>query len=317
MRKKHVKKRSVQFPYDNIIFEGGGVHGLAYFACLQHLDDVGVYKTIKRWGGSSVGTFVAACASCHISPQLLLSDSVTLRTETFMGNRRGLTAIYNVLCHWGAYDLSARFRPWLHSFFERHIGVPTLTFGEITRRFGTDLHITVLDITTMKPLVLSSCTTPAVDMVDAIIAAMSVAIMFRPQKIPSLGDGLYIDAGFNDNMPLYTFDATDHGGDGAYNSRTLGIRSIQDTSVYFADQIHYTVPPPQTFVDYLSHMFSLIIESGQQRYAQPRDAARTYFMVIPHAINSLDFNVSDRDRETMRLIGYEGLKTFLRVKNED
>jgi predicted acylesterase/phospholipase RssA len=304
------------FPYDNVVFEGGGVHGLAYFACLQYLNDVNAYTKVKRWAGSSVGSFVATCAACKISPQLLLSDVITLTSDIFFGGTTKPRAFYNVLRKWGAYDLQIRFRPWLQDFFTRHIGVPSLTFGEIHARYGTDLHISVLNITTMKIMVLNSCTTPAVNVVEAIIAAMSVSMMFIPQKIASL-DGLYVDAGFNDNMPLYTFDDTDHGGVHSYNERTLGIRSVQDNSVYFSEQIHYAVPAPRNLIDYFSNMVSTIIESGQQRYAHPRDAARTYFIVIPHSIPSLDFNVSSVDRETMRRIGYDGIKKYLRVKSEE
>ena len=309
------------FPYENVVFEGGGVHGLAYIANMLYMDEIGVYTSVKRWAGSSVGTLMATCGACHLSPQLLMSDTRTLTKDILTGGVCFARALVNFAVKWGLYDIRASFYPWLVNLLQRHLhdsveDVSRMTFGDVQRIFGTDLHLTTLNIETMQNCVFSSCATPNVYVLDVVAAGMSVEVMFQPQKIRNV-QGRHIDAGCTDNMPLYVFDDDQHGGQNYYNAKTLGIRSIKDNSVFFAQPIAHTVPSPRSLKDYLENLVSLVVEAAQQRHTHLRDAERTYFMVLPRSINSLDFNISDEDRDRMQQIGYEGMKQYLQEKCEE
>ena len=47
------------YHFRNLVFEGGGVRGIAYVGALEVLDKEGILKDIKRVAGTSAGAMVA------------------------------------------------------------------------------------------------------------------------------------------------------------------------------------------------------------------------------------------------------------------
>ena len=48
-----------KYHFKNLVFEGGGVKGIAYVGALEVLDREGILKDIKRVAGTSAGAMVA------------------------------------------------------------------------------------------------------------------------------------------------------------------------------------------------------------------------------------------------------------------
>ena len=48
------------YPFRNLVFEGGGVKGIAYSGALAVLEERGILPQIRRVGGASAGTINAA-----------------------------------------------------------------------------------------------------------------------------------------------------------------------------------------------------------------------------------------------------------------
>ena len=48
------------YHFRNLVFEGGGVKGLAYIGALEVLESKGIIQDIKRFGGTSAGAINAA-----------------------------------------------------------------------------------------------------------------------------------------------------------------------------------------------------------------------------------------------------------------
>ena len=48
-----------KYHFRNLVFEGGGVKGIAYVGALEVLDQEGILKDIKRVAGTSAGAMVA------------------------------------------------------------------------------------------------------------------------------------------------------------------------------------------------------------------------------------------------------------------
>ncbi|MDQ7860327.1 patatin-like phospholipase family protein [Peribacillus frigoritolerans] len=47
------------YPFKNLIFEGGGVKGLAFVGALEILEENHILENIKRFGGTSAGAITA------------------------------------------------------------------------------------------------------------------------------------------------------------------------------------------------------------------------------------------------------------------
>ena len=55
------------YHFRNLVFEGGGVKGLAYVGAMRVLEERGILQGIKRVGGTSVGAINAALFSLGYS----------------------------------------------------------------------------------------------------------------------------------------------------------------------------------------------------------------------------------------------------------
>ncbi len=52
------------YEFENLVFEGGGVKGLAFCGALEVLEEKDVMKNIKRLVGSSAGAITAGLLAC-------------------------------------------------------------------------------------------------------------------------------------------------------------------------------------------------------------------------------------------------------------
>ncbi|VFS56685.1 Patatin-like phospholipase [Leminorella grimontii] len=49
----------MKYPFENLVFEGGGVKGIAYVGALEVLEEEGILDNVKNVAGSSVGAIAA------------------------------------------------------------------------------------------------------------------------------------------------------------------------------------------------------------------------------------------------------------------
>ena len=55
-----------KYHFRNLVFEGGGVKGIAYVGALEVLDQEGILKDIKRVAGTSAGAMVPSSSDWAI-----------------------------------------------------------------------------------------------------------------------------------------------------------------------------------------------------------------------------------------------------------
>lgn len=297
---------AVKMVIENVIFEGGGVHGLGYvggYRCLARLDQL---ATIRRTGGASIGCLVALAAGLRLTPEQMMADLRSFTKTTATGDAGMCRRAYNMYTRKGWYDLAKNGRPWLNEWLKRRTGRADPTFAEIRIMYGVEVFMVVFNRSRERLEILAPDTSPDVYVVDAVLAAMSYPGMFTHQKLRGRGDDLYVDGGLINNFPLYLFDSPTYGGTGSYNDNTLGFRSVSDTSAYFQDSNGHAAAitaAPTSLVDYFTGLVAIVVESGQQRYERERDARRTVFIVFPHRIGSLDFDLDDEAKDALVDIG--------------
>jgi len=290
---------------ENLVFEGGGVHGLGYIGALKHLERAGLLAGVRRVAGTSVGALIAAFTACGLTPAEMEIEVRDITKYLLFGTTSVCRALVNVYKRWGMYDLSLGMSRWLEDVFRRRLGNANITMSGIAK----ECHITVFNVTRMRNDVISAATAPHARLVDALAAAMSVQLLFVPLPIPNCGTtDIYADGGLTNNMPLYIFDA------GAVNPRTLGIRSVEADSIVFAADIGTTPPAPRSVLEYLRALAAVLVESGQQRHERAEDAQRTFFMKMPRAIGSFDFDISAEARRELIQLGEDGMRDWFRLR---
>lgn len=57
------------YHFRNLVFEGGGVKGIAYVGAMEVLEEKGILKNITRVGGTSAGAINALLAGLNYTPR--------------------------------------------------------------------------------------------------------------------------------------------------------------------------------------------------------------------------------------------------------
>ncbi|XP_077978988.1 uncharacterized protein LOC144434411 [Glandiceps talaboti] len=72
---------SHDYSFENLVLEGGGTKGIAYAGVLKVLEKVGIWQTLKRYGGASAGAIVACLLAVGYNPEQISSIIYKLNME--------------------------------------------------------------------------------------------------------------------------------------------------------------------------------------------------------------------------------------------
>ena len=67
----------MSYPFRNLVFEGGGVKGLAYVGAMEVLESEGIGEKVRRVGGTSAGSINAVLFAAGYSACFILFSSVS------------------------------------------------------------------------------------------------------------------------------------------------------------------------------------------------------------------------------------------------
>ena len=302
VKTKHRKQKP---PKENIVFQGGGVHGIGYVGVIRRLEIMGLRGNFKRIGGASIGALVGLLMALQIPADQILEEALNLKKKNLTGGAGVFRALVNFFSYWGFYDLQSSFTPYLQTILYKYASVRDLTFKELHERFGMELHVAVLNRSRARTEIISVHNHPQMSVIPAIIASMAFPAYFIPVKLPHSND-LYVDGGTNNNFPIYIFDE-----EGQANPKTLGVRSVSNRSLLFNQNVEYQPKTPTSLLEYFEGIVSIIVESGQQLYEKPQDAKRTYFMKVPYDMSAMDFNMTVDERLEIYNLGLEGSADYL------
>jgi predicted acylesterase/phospholipase RssA len=107
----------------------------------------------------------------------------------------------NISEHWGLHDkkeIVCRLREILQKYTHNS----DITFAQLFERTGKQLVITVTRVNDTKELYYSNETTPTLEVWRAVVASMSIPILFSPNRI---GEEVLIDGGMLMNLPFNAF----------------------------------------------------------------------------------------------------------------
>jgi len=152
--------RDVNYPFRNLVFEGGGVKGIAYVGVLRELQQRGILENIVRVGGASAGAINAVLMALGYTleePHEVLS---TLDFRKFMDPSR--------VCCKNAWRLVSKFGWYKGDFFSSWIadlifekaGQKNPTFKELRADNYRDLYLIGTNLSTRCAEVFSAEHTP-------------------------------------------------------------------------------------------------------------------------------------------------------------
>lgn len=219
----------MSFPFKNLVFEGGGVKGVAYIGALSVLEEDGVLDGIQRVAGSSAGAITAMLVSFHepvsegerifntldftkISGNDMSDDSPYIPNfieDPLEKVLQGAAGAGRLLLKFG-WNSSSYVHNWVKQVVASQCdGNSMATFREFRQRGFRDLYVVTTNLSDRKPEIFSVESSPDVAVADAVRMSMSLPLFFEALRFDGrqFGRGdYYVDGGAMLNYAIQIFD---------------------------------------------------------------------------------------------------------------
>ena len=280
----------------NLVFQGGGVKGIAYAGALAALERRGLLAAVRGVAGASAGAFTAMLVAVGC-------DAATVARIATGTDYAALEDHFDPLrlaTHYGLYRGDA-LHAWIAGAFGS-TGLPaSLSFAAHAQRTGRDLRVFATDLTRRTAREFSARATPTVAVVDAVRASMSIPLMFPAWRFPGgdPDDHLYVDGGVVMNYPIGAFD------DVQPPSATLGFRLVS------APRVTAAAAAWDHPLAYAHALFGAILAAQSVDVdAAPIDRARSV-AIDDFGLSATDFHLSTAQQQDLYESGRRATDAFL------
>ncbi len=190
--------------FRNLVFEGGGVKGIAYVGAMEVLQRRGIFADIKRVGGTSAGAINAVLLACGYTNAEQKKILFELDFERFLDDDTGVIRDTGRLLNEFGWHKGDFFRDWMGGLIKKKMKTAGITFAEMTRRGCPELFLLGTNLSTGYGEVFSVEHTPNMRILDAVRVSMSIPLFFSAVRA-ARGD-VYVDGGLMNNYPVKLFD---------------------------------------------------------------------------------------------------------------
>ncbi|KAL4222119.1 hypothetical protein ACF0H5_018159 [Mactra antiquata] len=200
-----------EYPFENLVFEGGGNKGLAYCGALRVLEQLGLFKTgqIKRFAGTSAGAMTAALLAVGYDSHDIEGFLSQDLSEIFLDHSCGYLSLLPNLVKGYGWNPGKKIYQWFGEALRQRTGDPDITFGEIydNPKYGKELCVVVTNLNMMNAEYFHPKTTPDVKVRDALRMSMAIPGLFQAHKFEQHGqENMYVDGGVLCNYPINCYD---------------------------------------------------------------------------------------------------------------
>ena len=116
--------------FRNLVFEGGGVKGIAYVGAMEVLEEKGILGDVRRVGGTSAGAINAVLLAAGYSNDEQREILGTLDFNRFMDDSFGVIRDTNRLLNEYGWHKGDFFRNWIGDLIRGKLGTSEATFRD-------------------------------------------------------------------------------------------------------------------------------------------------------------------------------------------
>ncbi|MBT5047132.1 MAG: patatin-like phospholipase family protein [Rhodospirillaceae bacterium] len=324
--------------FRNLVFEGGGVKGIAYVGAMQVLEERGIIDDIVRVGGTSAGAINAvlfACGYTNEEQQKILGE---LDFNDFMDDSLGVVRDTNRLIEEFGWHKGQFFRDWIGGLIARKMGSANSSFRDFEAAGRPDLYLYGANLSTGFGEVFSVEHTPTMRVVDAVRISMSLPLFFAAIRNPR-GD-VFVDGGLLNNYPIKLFDrakyvavadpedaarkteyydkendkflsgAPDSARRYVYNCQTLGFRldSAKEIAAFRYGDVE-VARQIDGFFDYTKALIATLLNNQEALHLHGDDWQRTVY-INTLDVKSTDFDLKDETKSALVQSGRQGTEKY-------
>lgn len=312
------------YHFKNLVFEGGGVKGIAYIGAIDELRNRGILDDIQRVAGTSAGAINAILVGLNYSKEDIEHILMTLDFTDFMDDSLGIVRDTTRLIEEYGWYKGDYFRDWIGEIIKNKTGNTDATFKDLQRakkELGfKDLYFIGTNLSTGYSEVFSHEHTPDMAVADAVRISMSIPIFFAAKRLAN--KDVYVDGGVLANYPIKIFDRQEyvikHGLEKnyyikqnqhikkftttstfMYNQETLGFKldSYEQISIFHdhADPKHKDI---NNFAAFAISVVETIYNNQSNNHLHTDDWHRTIY-IDSLGIKTTEFDLEDQQKELL------------------
>jgi len=331
------------YPFKNLVFEGGGVKGIAYVGAMEVLKEKGVLSYIIRVGGTSAGAINAVLVGLNYTPEETMKILSRMNFEKFMDDSFGVLRDINRLTTEFGWYKGDYFRKWIGDLIAKKTGKPDTTFAQAMDQKAAkgfrEMYFMGTNLSTHFAEVFSHEHTPRMCIADAVRISMSIPLFFAARRSPR-GD-VYVDGGVLDNYPVKLFDRHRYLSDAdlnihseempyykkhnqqlkrkglkispyTYNKETLGFRLDSEREIaMFRDQAEPVVEKIDDFFDYTKNLLQTILGAQANQHLHSDDWQRTIY-IDTLGVKATEFKIKDAKKTALVKSGRKGAQEYFK-----
>lgn len=292
--------------YRNLVFEGGGIKGIAYGGALAEMENLGVLSSITRVAGTSAGAIQAALFALGYNAEEITEIIHSTPIESFNDDGFIVRGTKRLLKKFGWFKGEA-FHQKMIELIAQRTGNPNLTFADLHQLARShpfrDLYVTGTNLTEQRSEIFSHEKYPQMRIADAVRISMSIPLFYEAIWVDKQGkiweEGctdcqLYVDGGLLVNYPIHIFDqpeflpAKPAEEDALFNTQTIGLRLERCEQIQYDLNQNQTSAPKkiQDFGSFMGSLSDLLMRNVASPH--PRDPQRTIY------INDMGFGFMPR-----------------------
>ncbi|HSS51750.1 MAG TPA: patatin-like phospholipase family protein [Thermoanaerobaculia bacterium] len=210
--------RRIEYPFRNLVLEGGGVKGIAYAGAFRALDEQGILDRLGSIAGTSAGAITATLVALRYTPDQIQKLVFNLDFKRFEDG--GASGLFRLFERFGWY----RGNYVLHlmrCLVGNKAKSPRATFQDLQAEGFRDLHVFSTDLSTGQSVEFSAAKSPNVEVALAVRMSISIPLFFAAVdfKPPGGSQGdVFVDGGVLRNYAIDAFDTRQR-----INPQTLGL----------------------------------------------------------------------------------------------
>jgi NTE family protein len=321
--------------FRNLVFEGGGVKGIAYGGALSVLQDLEIIDNILRVGGTSAGAINATLLALGYS---IKDVSQIIATTNFSSFADGGSIFSKIPRLWRKFGINKgdAFSSFLREKIRDRSGNPDFTFRQLAESVKEKipgykyLYVIGTDLSGQKPMIFSheANHNPDTPIWKAVRISMSIPLYFQAIRF---GNSIMVDGGVTYNYPVDIFDhkkylSNDVNGDSAFykdegdfvfNYETLGFRLDSQEVIKYSHH-NWSIPPQKItgIKDYFSALLNFMMEMANKKHLVQEDWNRTIF-INTLDVKTIDFNISPEKIIDLTQSGEKCAKKYFEWKDRD
>lgn len=288
--------------YENLVFEGGGVKGLALAAAVMELKKLGILDDITRFAGSSAGAIVAAGLAIGYTPEEIVKVMLKTNFADFVDDSTGILRDATRLISDYGFAKGDFFENWIGVLIEDKTGNDNYTFKQLFEDTGRELVITGTNLTQQRLIFFSHRTHPDLAISKAVRISMSIPYFFVPVEYN--GD-YYVDGGMLYNYPIDVF--------GKGNEHTLGLKMVTDDEQR-TNLIQHGGQQIESLIDFSTSIVNLLLLEIERQHVNDSYWKRTITINTGH-VSTTDFDLSKEDMKFLYKRGKHAVRDFFKVKS--